>query len=269
MNLSRIQDYPENWIMAVTQILERLDFLREAKEKKLNLLFEDIEHQEKMLNKHLSSLVNEVSLSHVHFKCSIDQTSVIEKIKEVEEVSEDVEPTPEFFPTASHKLEKKQIPFEFRRAKSNIINDVPYGKNSVRYKMSISDRLKVLVWHKDNGVVVPLNQLIDPTNAGTTRGIGRRVSFLFKLRNGYDPEKKMNMFNTHDTTVYLYDVDEFNNWIDAFLCGVIFKDGMYRVAKSKENIALFPFSFIKDMYGDKENLFPLKDVSNFSLLVDL
>ena len=72
MNLANVQDYPQNWIDVAIQIFERLDFLREAKEKNLNLLSEDIEHQEKMLNKHLNLLVAEVNLSHVKFKCHID-----------------------------------------------------------------------------------------------------------------------------------------------------------------------------------------------------
>ena len=42
MNLTNVQDYPQSWIEAALQIFERLDFLREAKEKNLNLLSEDI-----------------------------------------------------------------------------------------------------------------------------------------------------------------------------------------------------------------------------------
>ena len=238
-----------------------------------------------MLNKHLNLLVAEVNLSHVKFKCHIDSLVLTKKIDEpkititTDAKTEEIIFTPLFEElTTPNPFEalKAKMPLALRHENANIIDGVPYGKNSVKTKMSVNERLRHLVYHRYSGVVLTLDELLKEyeqelgvENTHPTKGIGRRVSFLFKKRYGDFQAEKMKV-NVGDinTTLFIYDVDEFNLWIDSFLCRCVFTDGQYQPVTGSKNKSKRLQEAV-DTYGNKIKSFPLKDVNKFSLIVEV
>jgi hypothetical protein len=284
INLIEINDYPKTWMEQVAQLLERLDFLRAAKEKDFKLLQEDFVHQERMINRTLAQLLAVIGLTDLELTCKFKtpekKIPLLESPKEVvkTELTEikqqeglfDKEPEVGFF-----KIERKPVPLFKRHAEANIIEGVPYGKVSVNTKYTVSVRLEKLLWHKTESICVSLLQILTDqfdkaAVGGILKAIGRRVATMYFYRHGEYTEKVTSSAFLKNITgyAYVYSVDEFNEWLDSFLCGIIFRNGIYNYSACDKEARVI-YENAREYYGTHKRNRSLKDVPHFSLLSEL